>query len=224
MNMKNLQTFVCAVATVGFILATASSTVLAGNGNGNSNEQGSSNGQPFQTLAASIEAVRADLQGQIDDVNSDILDLDARISANEGDIDALEGDVDALDNELDALQAQLNALEGVVDGAQCPPNYSIRSIDPLICEFDSTINDRLIVSGNRFGPSVFVPSGQTRSSTKSCLTGYRATGCSFRAGINTAVTRVENTGTSTCLAVGYGRLGNGNIQAVAQCTLAAPSP
>lgn len=98
-------------------------------------EQGSSQGRPFQTLqshidmlASDFEAAVADLQSQIDDLVASQADQDAviaaiqtavnllqgRVAANEGDIAALQA-ADAFQAQLiQALDARLSALEARV--------------------------------------------------------------------------------------------------------------
>jgi prefoldin subunit 5 len=123
------------IATLVIQFAVVSPTISAPN-----NEQGSSNGQPFQTLADQIDIVSGDLseainflQQQIDELEISQADQDTliaslqsaleqlalRVLQNETDIESLEiwqelqdQLIAALDSRLDDLEARVTANEG----------------------------------------------------------------------------------------------------------------
>ena len=107
MKKKYLATLIAAT-----IFSGASTGVMAA-----AKEQGSSNGQPFQTLQAKIDVVQMNLddavallQGQIDDLVADQADQDAVIAAIQASIAALEARVSANETDIAAIQA-LDAMQ-----------------------------------------------------------------------------------------------------------------
>jgi len=203
MSKHHVHRLLALLLIAGTLMMVGSTTALAGK------EQGSSHGQPFLSLKEYIDEIRDDLLDQIED-------LEERIAANEGDIQQLM-------DELEALEQALADLEDTIENASCPAGYSIRNIDPLICEYDSTINDRLVFRRYTSGA---VPVGYFRYGTVSvsCPVGWIATGCGHLTTPSVVITRSYPTNPRTCLAQGFGRLGAGSLRALATCALAAPSP
>ena len=159
MKKKYLVTLIAAT-----IFAGVNSTAHAA-----SKEQGSTNGQPFQTLQAKIDVVQmnlddavAMLQDQIDTLVTEQADqdiliaalqsalaaLEARVSANEGDIATLQA-VDAMQAQLiAALTTQYNMLESRVSDNENDITALINA-DQVLQQLIATITNQITIINSR---------------------------------------------------------------------------
>ena len=159
MKKKYLATLIAAT-----IFAGVNSTAVAA-----SKEQGSTNGQPFQTLQERIDVVQMNLddavtmlQDQIDTLVAEQADqdtliaalqsalaaLEARVSANEGDIAALQA-VDAMQAQLiDALTTRYNLLEARVSDNENDITALINA-DQALQDLITTIDNQILVINSR---------------------------------------------------------------------------
>lgn len=199
--------------------------------NSNSNQQGSSNGQPFVDLnelfQAEIDAVEAALQNEADCINDY---LTGTSNAAGPCLDYSNSIIEDLETDLAMLQSDFDDLEDIVDNAQCPAGWSIRDLDPLTCEFDSTINDRLVRTV-RYGNSVSVAYLRFGTSTATCPSSMLPTGCGIDWQSGRPVMGVTDLipWGNGCRAVAYHsnfsfRGDRPRIRAVATCAQASPAP
>lgn len=162
MKKKYLVTLIAATS-LSIFTATTSSALAA------PKEQGSSNGQPFQTLQAKIDVVQmnlddavAMLQDQIDTLVDEQADqdaliaalqsalaaLEARVTENENDIAAIQA-VDAMQDQLiAALTTQYNMLEARVSDNENDIAALINADQALQLLID-TINNQISVINSR---------------------------------------------------------------------------
>ena len=187
-------------------------------------EQGSSNGQPFQTLqelmAQEIAASEAKLMNEVDCINDY---LNGTSNAVGPCPDYSSSSIEELKTDVDQLQSDLAELQGKFDDADCPPGYSLRDLDPVICEEDDDTNDQL----QRFsvaGSSVLVPLYSFRSAYVYCPADYHIAGCGFNKSSYVIDILSAHPYGNGCRIRAYGRSGQGYVIPYANCARAFPLP
>lgn len=134
------------------------------------------------------------LNSLIGAINAQLLTINARITANDGDISALQTTVDSLQVQLNTLNGQLALKQSRVNG-YCPAGNSIRQINgdgTVICELDNvSAGVGTLTSYRSYTGSINIAQSwitkTTRSTSRSCASGYRATGGGYSVSGNLGV-------------------------------------
>lgn len=177
MNKKKVTTIAAGIVALSF----AASSVFAQPGSG---EQGSKNGQPFQSLNAKIEATVAELDAlsvDVEALQTDVDLLESTIDAMSDQLLALQQDTEANADAIAALEAQIADVETELLSKQdaiaggCPADSTYDFIHPDGSYTCSSAPDLQTLV--RFSPYISVRrnSREYRVSA-SCPAGYQAVG------------------------------------------------
>lgn len=230
MRAQHKKPLVITLLSMGVALAT--SQALAKNGG----EQGSTNGQPFQTLRTALEDVREDLQGQIDDLAADLQNQINCITdelygttppAGMNCPDLGDSRVDELEANLATLEGELATLQTIVNNASCPDGQYLQVVNNggagPVCVADVFYEDQL-VRQDVYGASVDLLVGETATATADCPVDTQLTGCGFvvTAG-NLASSVSPNAAGNGCVVIGFGLTADGTVQAIANCAVVGPA-